>query len=284
MAPVGGEPGTLDHAQQEILRLRAQLGELQARQTALIAEQTRLVGQLQTLERINYRQRAFLHYECSSCLNTIVGFGEVLARGMLGDLNERQHTCLQDLLTSAKWLFARNRGLGELALLEAGANPVVPIVFSLPFTLEQSLAGVRAPADQLGIHLTLTVDPEVKEIKADERKVKRAVTFLLESAVDLTPEEGRIALTARTIQGEIQVAVEHTGEGLSPEEMERIFDDSMPFLPHLRQGRSEVTGCGLLLARRLVEQHGGRLWAEHAERGGNIFRFTLPRLAPIDRT
>lgn len=66
----------------------------------------------------------------------------------------------------------------------------------------------------------------------------------------------------------LEVSIADTGTGISPEVAERLFE---PFVTTKQQGM----GVGLSISRTIVESHGGRIWAEAAEGGGTVFRFSL---------
>ena len=128
-------------------------------------------------------------------------------------------------------------------------------------------------ASRGGIELTLMTEPEEITISADERRLRQVVFNLISNAVKFTPREGRIDVSARLDNGEVEIAVADTGPGISAEEFESIFEE---FEQATDGKRAEGTGLGLPLSRKLVELHGGRLWLESEVDRGSTFRFTLP--------
>ena len=142
-------------------------------------------------------------------------------------------------------------------------------------------------------------------IHADETKFKQILYNLLSNAVKFTLDGGEVRLSAATVYstvvilGEedttnidqdsnagrnklsaplkfVQVSVEDTGIGLGPKYLERIFD---PFeqVEASTTRKYQGTGLGLSLTKRLVELHGGMLWAEsEGERKGSTFSFMIP--------
>ena len=128
-------------------------------------------------------------------------------------------------------------------------------------------------ASRGGVELSLTTEPEEITISADERRVRQIVFNLLSNAVKFTPAEGRVDVSARLDDGQVEIAVADTGPGIAPEELETIFEE---FKQATDGKRAEGTGLGLPLSRKLVELHGGRLWVESAAGNGSTFRFTLP--------
>src|SRR5262249_7970248 len=115
--------------------------------------------------------------------------------------------------------------------------------------------------------------PEEITIRADGRRVRQIVFNLVSNAVKFTPAGGRVDVSARLDDGQVEIAVADTGPGIAPQELETIFEE-------LRQAtngnRAEGTGLGLPLSRKLVELHGGRIWVESAAGRGSTFRFTVP--------
>ena len=128
-------------------------------------------------------------------------------------------------------------------------------------------------ASRAGIKLSLETEPEEITVAADERRVRQVVFNLLSNAVKFTPAEGRVDISARIDNGNVEVAVADTGPGIAAEDLERIFEE---FEQTSGGKQVEGTGLGLPLSRKLVELHGGRLWAESEPGHGSTFRFTLP--------
>ncbi len=162
--------------------------------------------------------------------------------------------------------------LFELARIDAGALtlelrqlPVAPVVSS-------SLRGVEAEARLRHVRLASDVEDGLTARFAPE-KVERVLMNLLTNALRHTPNDGAVAIRVAPVAGEVQVAVEDTGEGLDQEARARMFERFW------RGDRSRTTrgaGLGLAIARGLVEAHGGRIWAEDREGGGARICFTLP--------
>jgi signal transduction histidine kinase len=124
-----------------------------------------------------------------------------------------------------------------------------------------------------GVELTLTTEPKEITIVADSRRIRQVVFNLVSNAVKFTPREGRIDVSARLDDGQVEIAVADTGPGIASEDLETIFEE---FKQATDGKRAEGTGLGLPLSRRLVELHGGRLWVESEPGRGSTFRFTLP--------
>jgi signal transduction histidine kinase len=126
-------------------------------------------------------------------------------------------------------------------------------------------------ASRAGIELGLKSEPVT--ITADERRLRQVVFNLLSNAVKFTPKGGQIDVSARADDGRVEIAVADTGPGILAGDLEGIFEE---FEQSGEGKKVEGTGLGLPLSRKLVELHGGRLWAESELGHGSTFRFTLP--------
>jgi signal transduction histidine kinase len=122
---------------------------------------------------------------------------------------------------------------------------------------------------------------------ADERKVRQILYNLLANAVKFTPDGGAVDVSARLVdevesQGHpwVEISVTDTGIGLAPEDLERVFE-AFYQVKSPEAGKTPGTGLGLSLVRRMVELHGGKVWAESKGPGwGSRFIFTLPAGQP----
>jgi two-component system, NtrC family, sensor kinase len=253
-----------------------------AGQSALAIQNARLFREIadksRQLEAASRHKSEFLanmSHELRTPLNAILGFSEVLAERMFGEVNEKQAEYLQDILSSGRHLLSLINDILDLSKVEAGRLELELGRFHLPTALDNVLTLVRGRAMRHGITLTQTVDERLGDIVADERKVKQILVNLLSNAVKFTPEGGRVGLTATVAEGVLTIAVTDTGVGIAPEDQAAIFEEFRQVgLDDAR--RQEGTGLGLTLAKKFVELHGGRIWVQSQVGQGSTFRFTLP--------
>jgi signal transduction histidine kinase len=138
---------------------------------------------------------------------------------------------------------------------------------------------VKERASRKGLDLSLDVAEETGRVEADERKIKQVLFNLLTNAVKFTPEAGKIAVSARRVNGSVEVAVTDTGVGIPAEDLPRIFEE---FGQAKNQaGQTEGTGLGLALCKRFVELHGGTIGALSEVGKGSTFSFALPVTQPV---
>jgi len=254
-----------------------------ADQAAIAIENVRLFKEIDDkshlLELASRNKSEFLanmSHELRTPLNAIIGFSELLLEKLSGDLTERQAEYVHDILSSGKHQLAVINDVLDISKVEAGRLDLERSTFSVSRTVSEAVAFVRARATQRGIALSEQLDPELGDIDADPRKVKQVLVNLLSNAVKFTPDGGRVAVKGSRVNDEITVAVSDTGVGIAPDDLRLIFKE---FGQTASARGHEGTGLGLALAKRLIELHGGRIWAESTPGQGSTFTIALPVLA-----
>lgn len=120
------------------------------------------------------------------------------------------------------------------------------------------------------INFALDVSPEPMPIDADTELLHRALSNLVLNAIDAMPDGGTLTLAAHPKGEGVELRVADTGEGLTPEECERLFT---PYYTTKQHG----TGLGLAIVQSVVADHAGTITVEGAPGGGAAFIITLPR-------
>ena len=217
---------------------------------------------------------ANMSHELRTPLNAIIGFSEVLAEKMFGEVNDKQLEYLRDIHSSGQHLLSLINDILDLSKIEAGRMELDLTKFDLSLALQNAMTLVRERATRGGVKLAIDADG-VSEWVADERKVKQVLLNLLSNAVKFTPEGGSVKLSARRENGAVEIAVADTGVGIAPEDQALVFEEfRQAGGDYLR--KSEGTGLGLALAKKFVELHGGTMRLQSAKGAGSTFTFTLP--------
>ncbi len=252
-----------------------------ATQSSLAIQNARLFLEIEDksrqLEAASQHKSEFLanmSHELRTPMNAILGFSEVLAEGMFGEINDKQAEYLRDILESGRHLLSLINDILDLSKIEAGRMELEPEDFHLPSAIDNALTLVRERAGRRGITLGQAIDERVGLIRADERKVKQVLLNLLSNALKFTPEGGRIDVHAALTEGLVELAVADTGVGIAPEDQEAVFEEFRQV--GTTDKKVEGTGLGLALSRKFIELHGGRIWVKSEVGKGSTFTFTLP--------
>ena len=253
-----------------------------ADQATIAIENVRLFNEIQDksrqLEMANKHKSEFLanmSHELRTPLNAVIGFSEVLAERMFGELNEKQSEYVSDIHDSGKHLLSLINDILDLSKVEAGRMELDVTTFDLPDAIRNSLTLIAERAQRHGIEVKSNIDPAVGELSGDERKFKQILLNLLSNAVKFTPEGGAVTVTAERREDVIQVSVSDTGIGIAAADHEAVFEEFRQVGTDYTK-KSQGTGLGLALTRKFVELHGGRIWVDSEPGKGATFTFTLP--------
>ena len=137
--------------------------------------------------------------------------------------------------------------------------------------VDRALAACDGQAALKGLHLETELGDAAEA--ACSPRLTRVLQNLLANAIRHTPVDGTVSVHARRENGELELAVTDTGEGIAPEAVERVFE---PFWRADAAREGEGAGLGLALAQRIVESLGGRIEVESAPAAGARFAVVLP--------
>jgi signal transduction histidine kinase len=267
-------PGEFPPETVELLRTFATQSALAIQNARLFREIADKSAQLEAASRHKSEFLANMSHELRTPLNAIIGFSEILAEKMFGDINEKQTEYLQDILESGRHLLSLINDILDLSKIEAGRMELERTEFDLPSAIDNALILVRERATRRGIRLTSTIDPRLGTIGGDERKVKQVLLNLLSNALKFTPEGGQIDVSAGVQDGMAEIAVTDTGVGIAPEDQQAVFEEFRQV--GTADKKAEGTGLGLALSRKFIELHGGRIWVKSQLGAGSTFTFSLP--------
>jgi signal transduction histidine kinase len=121
------------------------------------------------------------------------------------------------------------------------------------------------------VTLELGNSPPAIKLRINPQRLSRVFYNLVHNAVDEMPGGGRIQLRFRLEDAELVTELADSGEGIAPEISANLFE------PFATYGKVKGTGLGLSISKRIIEEHGGRIWAQNQPEGGALFAFTLPR-------
>jgi signal transduction histidine kinase len=167
--------------------------------------------------------------------------------------------------------------LVDWASIEQGKFRLEPMAFNPGEMVSEAIVGPQARALARAIALGAEIEPGLPSVTADKRRLAQVLNNLLENAIRHTSRGGRITVLVSRKDGEVRFAVRDSGEGIAPEEVEKIFQSFYQGSGKSGGGR---LGLGLSIAKEIVEAHKGRLWVESPGLGkGATFFCTVPAAA-----
>ncbi len=164
----------------------------------------------------------------------------------------------------------------DLARSEAGRLPIDRRPEAPASVVARAVAPLEPLAAERGQRIEVVVQGDPPPPSWDPDRIVQALANLVEDALKSSPDGAAIRVRAEQTPDGLRVAVQGEGPGLAPEVVARLFDRASHPAGTLERGR----GLGLLVAKGIVEAHGGRAWVEAAPGRGATYLFTIPVAPP----
>lgn len=183
---------------------------------------------------------------------------------------EDKQLLLEEAATSAESLANILDNMLELSRYQAGRLKLEKKKVSILDVVEKAVRRVRDKYDRHNI--IVRIPKEIPEIAVDVTRIEQVLYNLLENAVKYSPAGSEVGIFSRQQEDGLVVGVSNSGAEISSEDQQKLFQSFV----RLEADRSQGIGLGLVVCRRLVEAHGGRIWVESQPGKGSTFLFTIP--------
>jgi signal transduction histidine kinase len=248
----------------------------------LTEELQRRAEELQELDRLKSGFLANMSHELRTPLNSILGFSDVILLELDGPLTPEMNNDLQLIQKNGQHLLHLINDVLDMAKIESGRMNLHPENFKVHDVLDEvrSITSTLASEKNISLFIEEDSDQEV-EILADNTRIRQVMINLVNNAIKFT-EKGRVTIRAQMQEETVLITVKDTGVGIPEEKLEDIFQEFTQVDTSTTR-KVGGTGLGLPISRRLIEMHGGRLWAESTgvEGEGSSFFVELPLEARV---
>jgi signal transduction histidine kinase len=233
----------------------------------------------ESANRLKSHFLATMSHELRTPLNAILGFSEVIRSCALGHGETAWKRYLEyanSINDSGQHLLNLISNVLDLSKIESGSYQLEfePCDLAAAYCEAQRLVHMQAEMNKVGL-LPLQANGDLT-LFADRRALGQILSNLLSNAVKFTPEGGEVDVTAQGDAESISLCVRDTGIGISPEQMEHVFEPFHQGDAHIAR-RFTGSGLGLSVTRGLVALHGGTLALESEPNVGTRATVTLPR-------
>ena len=253
--------------------LDTQLKDLNLNLEAQVDERTR------DLQLANEELQQFAYvasHDLQEPLRTITSFSQLLEARYRGKLDEDADEFIGYIVTSARRMTDLINGLLALARLRKTGQPTTPVSFNE--LLSETEASLRAAIRDSKAQI---IHDDLPSLVVDRVQFLQVLQNLISNAIKYRSDEPLVIhVSAKRTATNWVFAVQDNGRGFDPQYANRIFG-----LFQRLHGKevTQGTGMGLSIARKIVERHGGHIWAESAEGKGATFFFSLPASLQVSR-
>ena len=181
---------------------------------------------------------------------------------------ERRQTVAQ-AYANARRLHALSRDVLDTTSIESGELPYAFQVIDLRPAVQSAVDAIQSPDHEIVV--VVSTDAEV-DVRADPERIQQVLANVFDNAIKNSPVGSRIDVVVTTGDAGALVEVSDRGFGLSEAELERAFEK----FSRGRHATVTGTGLGLYICRKIIDAHGGRIWAARRAGGGATVSFTLP--------
>lgn len=265
--------------QAELARLNRSLSDACKQLEAANEELDRARRAAVKARRLRDRFAATVSHEMRTPLNLIIGFSEVMVETPEVYYGEKLPASYQEDLVAiyrnACHLSQLVNDILDLAQIEANHLPLEKVPCAVAEIIDEAVLATKGLFQTKGLALCNTVLANLPLVLADRTRIRQIIINLLSNAARFT-RVGGITIEASELDHEILVRVRDTGDGIPKEYIQQIFEEFSQAETPLRRDIGG-TGLGLTISKRLIELHGGNLWAESNLGEGSTFSFSLPK-------
>lgn len=246
----------------------------EAERAELLVQQAVAMAQAEALreaERMHLQFMAAVSHELRTPLHHIKGYASTLLRPNVYFDSDTTHEYLSVITEESNHLERLINDLLDTAQLETGNLKLEIDSVQLDELVKDAVERWQGCGDH---RFVVDIPAVVPPVPADGHRVQQVIDNLIGNVVRHTPAGSEAQLSIEVVRDEIRLSMKDNGPGISSEHLAHIFQPFYQAAPSTRRGG---TGLGLFICKGIVEQHGGRMWAELVPGAGASFRLSLPR-------
>jgi len=238
---------------------------------SLLRKSEETEAQVEKLSLAKSEMMSIVSHEFRNALVGIQGFSEMMRDQDLSA--EDVKTFSGDIYNDSERLTRMISEMLDLDRLEAGRVELDLKLVDLNVKVREAVERARVSSKKCTIDTKL--DAELPVVLADADRLFQVVSNLLSNAIKYSPDGGEVLVMTAHENGKVAISVKDHGRGMPPEALKRLFQRYERIDENGVQ-KISGTGLGLVIAREIVEMHGGKIWVESALGEGSDFKFTIP--------
>jgi signal transduction histidine kinase len=238
----------------------------------------REIRRREELERISRAKTEFISitsHQLRTPLTVIKGYLSMILEGVYGEVSEKVKKVLENIYLANERLIKLVNSFLNVSKIELGKLELELERADIVEIVESVVRELEIEAKEKNLYLKFEKPKEVPKILIDKEKIREVILNLIDNAIKYT-QRGGVEVKLQILNNRLQIVVADTGEGFTKEEREKLFES----FSRGSAGQKywvEGAGIGLYVAKKIVELHQGKIWAESEGKGkGSKFYVELP--------
>ena len=231
------------------------------------------VTERRAVEEMKNQFVATVSHELRTPLTSIRGSLGLLAGGVAGDLSDEARQMVSVAVSNSERLIRLVNEILDIERIESGRVELEPRETDARSLVAAAADGVAGMAQRHDVELDAAAEPF--PLRVDVDRIVQALTNILGNAIKFSPAGACVTVRTRESDGDVVFSVRDEGRGIPAEKLSSVFERFQQVDATDARDRGG-TGLGLAITRSIVEQHGGRVWAESELGRGSTFHITLP--------
>jgi signal transduction histidine kinase len=217
---------------------------------------------------------ANMSHELRTPLNAVLGYAELLADGLYGEIPAKATEVLERIQHNGKHLLGLINDVLDISKIEAGQLTLSLDDYSVENMVQSVVSATGSLARAKDIEIRTEIAESLPIGRGDERRLTQVLLNLVSNAIKFT-DVGSVTISVKLVDDAFSIAVADTGPGIAPEDQAKVFEEFQQVDSSSTRAKGG-TGLGLAISRRLVDLHGGRIDLQSALGIGSTFSITVP--------
>jgi len=201
---------------------------------------------------------------------------QMLLEGDVGDLNKKQKELIEETYGTNDKAIKLVTDLLNVAQIEEGKYLSNIMLSDVEKVIQSLIDGYKKKMEQKKLNFKFEKPKkQLPKVMIDAEKMEIAVGNIFNNAIKYTPSGGKIIISLKESEKEIEIRIIDTGLGIPQYEQEKLFTKFFRG-SNIKKIDTEGTGLGLYISKNIIEAHGGKIWFESEENKGTTFYFTIP--------
>ena len=220
---------------------------------------------------------ANVSHELRTPLASVQGFIQALLDGAIEEQDRDKY--LEIVLGETKRMSSLINSFLNLAKIESGKFPMEFSEFDINELLRRCILMFEQQIEAKKLQVDIRLSEDKTMVWADADRISQVITNLVDNAVKFSQEGGSLGIWTETLDNKVLVSIADTGEGIPEEDQASVFERF--YKVDKSHSRSKPgTGIGLSIVKRIIAQHGEKIWLKSAPGEGATFTFSLTKAFP----